>query len=113
VPSEIFEALGITVKKQEGQWTLFAQRWKLVVKEENFVEENGRLFLSPMLLPQLLPDFVLCVQEDFVRRSVNILCANKESLGSLIRYGKVRQLNIKDWQFQRVYRKLCQMNLLK
>jgi uncharacterized membrane protein YkoI len=113
VPSEIFEALGITVKKQEGQWTLFAQRRKLVVKEENFVEENGRLFLSPMLLPQLLPDFVLCVQEDFVRRSVNILCANKESLGSLMRYGKVRQLNIKDWQFQRVYRKLCQMNLLK
>lgn len=112
VPSEIFEALGVTVKRQGSQAVLSSQRQKLVVAPADYVENKGRLFLSPALLLKLLPDFIVEVHEDLVRKSVNILCANKKSLGALARHGKKIPLNLDERRFQKVYAKMCQMQLI-
>jgi|GEM_PF-1766745 len=112
VPSEIFDALGVTVKRQGSQVILSSQRQKLVVATADYVENKGRLFLSPMLLLKLLPDFVVEVHEDLVRNSVNILCANKGSLGALARRGKKIPLNLDERRFQKVYAKMRQMQLI-
>jgi len=112
IPSEIFEALGVTVKRQGNQVVLFSQRQKLVVATADYVENKGRLFLSPALLLKLLPDFIVEVHEDLVRKSVNILCANKESLGALVRHGKKIPLNLDERRFQKVYAKMHQMQLI-
>jgi hypothetical protein len=112
VPSEIFEALGVAVKSQGNQAVLSSQRRKLVVATADYVENKGRLFLSPALLLKLLPDFIVEVHEDLGRKSVNILCANKESLGALIRYGKKIPSNLDEQRFRKVYVKMCQMQLI-
>jgi len=106
VPSEIFEALGVTVKRQGSQVVLSSQRQKLVVAPADYVENKGRLFLSPALLLKLLSDFIVEVHEDLVRKSVNILCANKKSLGALARHGKKIPLNLDERRFQKVYAKM-------
>ncbi len=111
VPSEIFEALGVTVRRQGNQVVLSSQRQKLVVATADYVENKGRLFLSPALLLKLLPDFIVEVHEDLVRKSVNILCANKESLGALVRHGKKIPLNLDERRFQKVYTKMREMQL--
>lgn len=111
VPSEVFQALGVKIKRQNAQVILSGEK-TVIAKKENYTYKNGRLFLSPTLLLQVLPNFVIMTHEDLARKSVNIICANREGLNWLVRHGKVKKLHLNEQQFQKVYEKMKRMQLI-
>lgn len=111
IPSEVFLALGVKIKKQNAQIVLLGEK-AAVAKKEDHAYKNGRLFLSPTLLLKVMPDFVITVHEDLSRKSVNIVCANKEGLNWLMRHGKVKDWHLNEQRFQKAYERMLKMRLV-
>ncbi len=111
IPSEVFLTFGIEIERLGNQVVLSAQR-RLIVEKNDYYIKGEKIFLSPMLLLKLLPGFVIGIHEDYYRRSINILCANKESNYWLVRHGKNPIRHYDEKKFQKVHEMMHRMGLI-